>query len=367
MKHMVPRQAELDTPCLVLDVDQLEDNLRRMQHLASDAGKDLRPHAKTHKCSALCAKQVEMGAIGVCAAKVSEADALVRAGIGGILITGPVVTAAKLARLMKLVRQSPDLTVVVDSPDGVAQLDRALDEAGLAMQVLIDLDVGLGRTGVKPDRSQVLVNSVHSSLRLTLRGVQAYAGHVQHIPSLIQRADQSDAALRPAVNLYRALQTGIPSCTVFSASGTGTHSMDLGVPEITELQVGSYALMDAEYLAIEADGEPFRPALRLLTTVVSVDHGRHVTVDAGLKSLYRDGGAPRVIKGGGPDLIYDWFGDEYGRISHSGHGLLPDLGARLEIVVSHCDPTVNLFDRYHVIQNGRVVDEWPIDLRGCSQ
>jgi len=148
--------------------------------------------------------------------------------------------------------------------------------------------------------------------------------------------------------------------------------LDLTIPEITELQVGSYACMDTEYLAIGSSDDPdrftaFKPALRLLTSVVSVCHKGFVTVDAGLKALYRDGGGPQVVGKQTAGLQYDWWGDEYGRIDCSSSNAVPVLGSVLELIPSHCDPTVNLFDRFHLVRGDAVVGEWPIDLRGCSQ
>jgi D-serine deaminase-like pyridoxal phosphate-dependent protein len=164
----------------------------------------------------------------------------------------------------------------------------------------------------------------------------------------------------------------MPTCTIFSASGTGTFDIDIAVPEVSELQVGSYVCMDAEYLAIgSADDESgfvaFAPALRLLTTVISTNHEGFVTVDAGLKSLYKDGGKPHLIAPPNSALGYEWFGDEYGMIFSTGNSELPPLGAVLELVTSHCDPTVNLFDRYYLTRGEEVVGTWAIDLRGCSQ
>jgi D-serine deaminase-like pyridoxal phosphate-dependent protein len=172
--------------------------------------------------------------------------------------------------------------------------------------------------------------------------------------------------------VFKQLQAREESCTIFSASGTGTARIDLAVAELTELQAGSYALMDAEYLAVESadgsDAADYHAALTLLTTVVSGPHGRQVTVDAGLKALYRDGGRPRVLNPEYANLQYDWFGDEYGKLSAPDKvALLPELGTVLELVVSHCDPTVNLFDRFYITRAGKVVDVWPIDLRGRCQ
>ena len=175
-----------------------------------------------------------------------------------------------------------------------------------------------------------------------------------------------------AAAVFKHLQARDEACTIFSASGTGTATIDLAWPELTELQAGSYVLMDAEYLAIEStdgsDTPDYHPALTMLTTVVSGPYGRQVTVDAGLKALYRDGGRPRVLNPEYARLQYDWFGDEYGKLAAPNRvALLPELGAVLELVVSHCDPTVNLFDGYYITRAGKVADVWPIDLRGRCQ
>jgi len=144
------------------------------------------------------------------------------------------------------------------------------------------------------------------------------------------------------------------------------------VPELTEIQAGSYVLMDSEYLAIEStdgsDAPDYHPALTMLTTVVSGPYGRQVTVDAGLKALYRDGGRPRVLNPEYAKLQYDWFGmNTESSPPWTGPALLPELGSVLELVVSHCDPTVNLFDGYYITRAGKVADVWPIDLRGRCQ
>jgi D-serine deaminase-like pyridoxal phosphate-dependent protein len=365
-------KGELDTPCLLLDMDVLERNIDKMQAAVGRAGKHLRPHAKTHKCSALARKQIDAGAIGVCVAKVSEAEALVNAGLASILITGPVVTPRKVERLVDLVATAASLMVVVDHPRNIELLYAVLHARGLSMGVLLDLDVGLNRTGVKPRDALALAERIRSSPCLQLQGIQAYAGQVQHICSYDTRKRTSHQCLREAVRVFRELRATVPGCTIFSASGTGTFDIDLAVPEVTELQVGSYVCMDTEYLAIgSADDDArfvsFDPALRLLTTVVSVNQQGFVTVDAGLKSLYQDGGTPQVIVPDNTALVYDWFGDEYGRITVTDHSERPALGAVLELVTSHCDPTVNLFDRYYLTRGQDVIGTWPIDLRGCSQ
>jgi len=372
-KKLIGRnRLELDTPCLVVDLDLLDENLQKMQARVKAAGKTLRPHAKTHKCSTLAKMQVANGAVGVCAAKVSEAEALVDAGMSGVLITGPVTGRQKVNRLVTLLGRAPFLMAVVDHPATTALTERRLAAMDRQLDVLLDIDVGQKRTGVLPAKAADLAESILASRHLRLRGIQAYAGHVQHIPRYEDRRSASRQALRKAAAVFKQLRARAESCTIFSASGTGTARIDLSLPELTELQAGSYALMDAEYLAVEStdgsDAADYHPALTMLTTVVSGPHGRQVTVDAGLKALYRDGGRPRVVTPEYGKLHYDWFGDEYGKLSAPNRAtLLPELGMVLELVVSHCDPTVNLFDRLHITRAGKVVDVWPIDLRGRCQ
>ena len=363
---------ELDTPCLTIDIDILERNLTNMQATARAAGKNIRPHAKTHKCSLLARKQIEAGAIGVCAAKVSEAEVLADAGIQGILITGPVVSAPKIERLAAILKKDSTAMAVVDHPENIRRLDETMKGRGLSLDVLLDIDVGLGRTGVLPESALELAEEITHCSNLRLKGIQAYAGFVQHIRSYPERKKASLECMQRAADLFCNLKEKEQGCTIFSGSGTGTYDIDIHIPEQTELQVGSYAVMDAEYWNIAAKTDParfvdFQPAMTLLTTVVSANHPQFITVDAGLKSLYQNGGVPFVISPGFTDLKYEWFGDEYGKLIRSNGGNLPQLGAVLELVTSHCDPTINQFDCLYIIQGEKVVDRWPIDLRGKSQ
>lgn len=363
---------DLDTPCLVIDLDVLRKNIDKMKNAAAGTGKHLRPHAKTHKCSTIARLQMEAGAIGLCVAKVSEAAALAKAGLNQILITGPIASPEKINRLVRLLYEAPSVMTVVDSHYGVALLDAALRAEKKSMDVLIDIDVGLHRTGISPDRALDLAGDILSRPALRLRGMQAYAGQVQHISSYESRKAASHQSLEAAAAVFSDLHTNHKTCSIFSSSGTGTFDIDLAVPEVTELQVGSYVCMDSEYLAIgSADNDTrftaFEPALRLLTSVVSANQNGFVTVDAGLKTMYKDGGRPLVLGQDREEMIYEWFGDEYGMIIFPGSTKAPVPGTVIELVTSHCDPTVNLFDRYYVFRDEKVVDVWPIDLRGCSQ
>jgi D-serine deaminase-like pyridoxal phosphate-dependent protein len=372
MANTKDNKYDLDTPCLTIDIDALEQNLAKMQATAWAAGKNLRPHAKTHKCSILAKKQIQAGALGACTAKVSEAEVLADAGVQGILITGPVVTEPKINRLLAILQKDPTVMVAVDHPDNVRRLDEALQAQNLSLGVLLDLDVGLGRTGVSPEAAPELAGHILKSQKLQLRGIQAYAGQVQHIAKFAERKKASHECMQRAADLFRQLKEKETRCTIFSGSGTGTFDIDIDIAEQTELQVGSYAVMDAEYLNVgsQADPErfaPFQPALTLLTSVVSVNQDRFVTVDAGLKTLYQHGGIPWVVSRDYSGLKYEWFGDEYGKLIRSGDDNLPELGSVLELVTSHCDPTINQFDCFYITRGDKVIDTWPIDLRGKSQ
>jgi D-serine deaminase-like pyridoxal phosphate-dependent protein len=364
------KKNDLQTPCLLLDAEGLEKNLRKMQNLATNCGKDLRPHAKTHKCSTLAKRQIQSGAIGACAAKLSEAEALIRADVRGILITGPLAGMGKITRLVNLLRIAPDTMLALDNRETASQINTALHVENISMDVLVDLDVGLHRSGVDVARAMEFADAISKMGNLRMRGMQAYAGHLQHISSYQERKSATLSIMSEAAALFRQLKLRHDGFSILSSSGTGTVEIDMAIPEITEVQVGSYVCMDTEYLDIGSAGNPggfqdYEPALRLLTTVVSANHQGFVTVDAGLKALYRDGGAPRVMPPKSDSLVYDWFGDEYGRISYA--NVAPRVGDTFELIVSHCDPTINLFDHFFLTSGNKVVDQWPIDLRGCCQ
>jgi len=370
---MIPQNKyDLETPCLILDIDILEQNLRKMQALADVKGRGLRPHAKTHKCITLAKKQIEYGAIGVCAAKVSEAEKLAKAGIKGILLTGPFASAGKVNKIIEILSICPSFMVVVDHPTVIENLNTALKQRNLSMDVLLDVDAGLKRTGVNASNALKLVEYILAGKNLRLRGIQAYAGHIQHIISYSERKDASYKCLAEVIPVFNKLKLMIEDFNIFSASGTGTFEIDSNIPEVTEHQAGSYVCMDAEYLAVESSEnskrfKTFEPALRLLTTVISTNQKGFVTVDAGLKSIYKDGAVPQILTPGLADMKYDWFGDEYGKIIYTEKEKAPSLGTVIEVVTSHCDPTINLFNSFYITKGDEVIDIWPIELRGCSQ
>lgn len=361
--------VDLPTPCLLLDQRLLLANLETMRDLLSSRGKKLRAHAKTHKCSRLAAIQREFGAMGICAAKVSEARALVDYGIRGVLLTGPAVTPEAHRQILECAEEDPEFIATIDSLPNADRLSALFFSQRRRLRCLIDLDLGFGRTGISLANFSGFLSALRGRPGLEILGLQAYAGHIQHIIGYKERRKANQDCLKIVSQAVEILRREGFAAPIVSVGGTGSCHFDSEHPDVTEIQAGSYALMDAEYLQIGSQEnsrrfDHFPPSLFLLTTVISANQTKFVTVDAGLKSVYRDGATPEVVT---PGLSYDWFGDEYGKIVSDGTIPLPGLGDSLRLVVSHCDPTVNLFDHFHVIEDGRLAAIWPIDLRGCSQ
>ena len=359
----------LDTPALLIDQDALERNIAAMAAHARAAGVALRPHAKTHKSAKIAGMQVAAGALGICGATLGEAEAMVEGGIPGIHITSPQVTPPKIARLMALnARAAEGLSVVVDHPDNLAALDRAALDARRPLDVLVDFSAGHGRTGCADEADLVrLVRAAIAAEGLVFRGIQSYSGNLQHIPTRAERRARALAQLeRLGAMLERLRDAGI-EVPVVSGAGTGTFDLDPEARVLTELQVGSYVFMDVDYLRALRDGRnapPFETALLVATSVVSVNAAGYVTCDAGLKCFATDGPSPEPIAGAPPGSRYEFFGDEHGRLVLPPGAAKPPLGAIVECVTPHCDPTVNLHDFYHVLRGDTLVDIWPVDARG---
>jgi 3-hydroxy-D-aspartate aldolase len=361
-----PRMA---TPALVVELTALKGNIAAMARFAATHKVQLRPHAKTHKCSQIAKLQIAAGAVGVCAAKLGEAEALSAAGIQNILVTSPIVTPNALARVARLNAEADGLTVTIDHPSAVAGLAEAARRSGRTLNVLVDLNIGLCRTGIAPgDAAVQLGQAAAQSTDLRLLGLQAYAGQLQHVEDFTDRRAKSLAALEP-VAATRELFTknGLP-CSIVSGSGTGTFRVDVEANVFTELQVGSYVFMDREYNDVkgESGGLGFDTSLMVETSVISVNTPGIATTDAGLKSFATEAGAPPIHAGAPEGTKYFFFGDEQGGLAFSpGSNGLP-LGARVRCVTPHCDPTVNLYDFLHVMDGDTLIALWPVEGRGRS-
>ena len=361
-------KQDLPTPSLVLDLDAFEANISRMAGHAANAGLDLRPHAKTHKCSEIAKRQIGAGALGVCVATIREAEAMAAEGIGGLLLTSESAGPNKIHRLVRLCRRKPDTMAVVDHPGNAADLDAAAGAAGVRLNVLVDVDPLGRRTGVPPGPGAVaLAETVDRLSNLQLRGVHGYCGASSHVKGFEERKLHSETYMGPVLETHSAMRAkGLP-VEIMSGASTGTYNIDSSMEGMTEMQVGSYALMDVDYRVIGGRGgavyDDFRTALHVMATVISKNHDDIATVDAGLKAFATDRSfGPDVASPAG--LTYGFRGDEHGALTLANAEREIALGDKIELVVPHCDPNVNLYDRMYCVRGDYVQQVWRIDARG---
>jgi D-serine deaminase-like pyridoxal phosphate-dependent protein len=362
----------LDTPALLIDLPAMTRNIERMAAFARSRGVNLRPHVKTHKSVEIARRQVAAGAIGVSCVTLGEAEVMVQGGIPGVLITSPAVTPSKIARLIRLAQRARpgDVMVVVDNPQNLAELARAASELTHPLDVLVDYGAGYNRTGAATQAKVLeLAALAAAEPRLRLRGLQAYAGNLQHIVAREERSAAAAGLRETVAGIVAAARRQGLNFDIVTGAGTGTHDLDSQENAFTELQAGSYVFMDAEYSRVLADGDkasPFETSLFVQTAVVSTNAADWVTVDGGTKCFSTDSGVPLVAKGADAASRYAFFGDEHGKLMPpvGSQAPKPALGARVEFVTPHCDPTVNLHDAYHVVEGGTLVAIWPVDARG---
>jgi D-serine deaminase-like pyridoxal phosphate-dependent protein len=362
---------ELPTPALLIDLDAFEANLQTMAAHCTAKGVGVRPHGKTHKCPIIAKRQVAIGAIGMCAAKVSEAEVFVDGGIANVLITSPVTTRDKIDRVIALARKSPGIQMVVDNETAARALDDAAGAAGITLPVLIDLDSGSRRTGIQPGGPALeLLRAIAKMRHLRFDGLQAYSGHVMHVGGFEARRARSVASLMPCLETKALMEREGFAVKIFTGGGTGTYNIDSELEGVTDLQVGSYPFMDVQYRIIgDADSElfdDFAPALFVLATAISQPVPDRITIDAGFKAFAHEPNArPQVRDITGVD--YSYGGDEHGILRLTSPSRPIHLGDKLELFISHCDPTVNLYDAYYPYRDGVVHEVWPIAARGKSQ
>ncbi|HEY1638092.1 MAG TPA: DSD1 family PLP-dependent enzyme [Rhizomicrobium sp.] len=359
---------QLQTPALVIDLDAMEGNIARMAEHARTHNIALRPHAKTHKCSEIARLQFKAGALGICVAKLGEAEALAEAGIDSILITSPVVTERGIARLIALNGRVGALMAVCDNPETAKQLARAAHENGKCLKLLVDIDPGMGRTGAAFGEAAIaLVEQVANSDDLEYAGLQCYAGNLQHLESPNERRDASLSVMKKLADLRAALAARGLAPGILSGGGTGTFDIDPDARTLTELQVGSYVFMDRQYNEVwrkAGDRVPFETALFVQTTVISANRDGLATTDAGFKSFATDAGAPLIASGAPDGASYFFFGDEQGGVLYDSGKQKLRAGDVLTCVVPHCDPTVNLYDCFHAVRGDILEAIWPIEGRG---
>ncbi|MCB8836358.1 DSD1 family PLP-dependent enzyme [Aurantimonas sp. VKM B-3413] len=356
---------EVQTPALVVDLDAFERNLARMRSHAEASGMRLRAHAKTHKSADIARLQIERGgACGICCQKVSEAEALVRAGISDILVTNEVRDPVKIDRLARLAARAR-IIVCVDDPENVAPLSRAAQRHGVTIEALVEIDCGARRCGTLPGAPAVqLARVIDGAEGLRFGGLQAYHGPAQHIADPAERAAAIAAAADVTAQTISLLKDAGLDCDIVGGAGTGSFPFEARSGVYNELQCGSYVFMDADYERIRAeDGGRvggFENALFVLTSVMSVPVRDRAVCDAGLKALAVDSGLPRVFDRKG--LRYDGASDEHGVLAVDGGEV--SINERIKLVPGHCDPTCNLHDWFVVVRGETVETLWPVTARG---
>jgi D-threonine aldolase len=356
--------AEVDTPCLILELAAFERNIGRLNESLAGQRVQVRPHAKSHKCPQIALRQIAAGAVGVCCQKVSEAEALVQGGVNDVLIANEVVGAAKLKRLAALARQA-HVAVCADDGGNVAALDEAARSFGVTLDVLVEINVGGNRCGVEPgETAVVLAQAITKCRNLRFAGLQAYHGAAQHVRKVEERRAAIESAARSVRETKALLQHAGIACEKVTGAGTGTYLFEAASAVYDEIQPGSYVFMDVDYARNDwtESGIPrFEHSLFVWTSVMSRTTPERAIVDAGLKASSVDSGMPRVADIEGVEYVK--ASDEHGVLQLNGRTLA--LGDKLKLIPGHCDPTVNLYDYFVCVRDGRVEALWPITARGA--
>lgn len=360
----------IPTPALVLDLDAFESNVQTMARYCREHNRALRPHGKTHKCPEIAKALVKAGAVGACSAKLSEAEVFADNGVGGLLITTAVIGKPKIERAVRLAKARRETIFSVDNAQNVQDLNDAAGAAKVRLNLAIDLFIA-GRTGIVPGEPAVALAKMIDKLpNVKLAAIQAYAGHASHVIGFEERRRVSREAMAKAVETRRAIEQAGIQCPVLTGGSTGTYNIDSEIDGVTELQPGSFMFMDVDYGRIGGKDGPayrdFKNSLTVLTTVVSKPTDRQAVVDGGFKAFSTDKPFPPEAKGIA-NLGFSWGGDEHGKLDLSKTDAKVNVGDRIEFIIPHCDPSVNLYDRMYVIRGDSVEAVWNVAARGKSQ
>jgi D-serine deaminase-like pyridoxal phosphate-dependent protein len=360
-------RQDIPTPALLLDLDAFESNIVAMAGHLKARGKAFRPHGKTHKCPEIARRLTTAGAVGICAARLSEAEVFAAHGIRGLLVTTAVIGPDKIARAVALARQAPDTMFVVDDADNVRAIN---DAAGAGEPVRLLIDLYFGRTGIEPgEPAAQLARLIDSLPNVILEGLQSYDGQAAHTTPFAAREARTNGNMAKAVQTKALIDAAGIRCPIITGGSTGTYRFDSENPGMTELQPGSFIFMDLDYGRIGGpDGDEYRDfknALTVITTVVSTPPGVAI-VDGGYKAFSTDRPfTPHPIAL--PGVEYGWAGDEHGRLDLTASARRLKVGDRVEFIPPHCDPTVNLYDVIYALRGDRIEGVWPIAARGKSQ
>ena len=361
-------EADIQTPSLVLDLDALERNIKKMGDYAKAHGMRHRVHGKMHKSVDVAKLQVELGgACGVCCQKVSEAEVFARGGIKDVMVSNQVTDPAKIDRLARMPKLGARTLCCVDDPANVADLSAAAQKHGTEIECLVEIDCGAGRCGVTSTQEVVnIARMIDAAEGLKFAGIQAYQGAMQHLDSYEERQSKTQVAIDMVKDAIAGLEANGLKCDIVGGGGTGSYYFESNSGAFNELQCGSYAFMDADYGRIlDKDGKridegEWENALFILTTVMSHAKADKAIVDAGLKAQSVDSGLPTIY--GRDDVEYVKCSDEHGVVMDTG-GILK-VNDKLKLVPGHCDPTCNVHDWYVGVRGGKVETVWPVSARG---
>ena len=361
--HALP--PELDTPCLVIDLDVVERNLHRLQGALDERGIALRPHFKTHKLLPIARLQIEAGATGVTAGTLGEAKVLADGGIDDVLVAYPVWADGPKADRLRSLHEGIQLTVGVDSTEGARRLAAAVQGSARRLGVLIELDAGLHRTGVADASEAVAVATAARDAGLDVRGVFTHGGHAYRDPGAGSAA--ADDEVRTLTSAAEALIAAGFDIETVSAGSTPTRLLAARAG-VTEIRAGTYALNDRQQLVLGSAGDDELAAV-VATTVVSLPGPGRFVIDAGAKALTKD--RADYLDGFGflpayPEAVLERVFDYHGAVAVAEGGATPARGEVLAVVPNHICPAVDLYDHAVILREGRVVDYWPIDARGRS-
>jgi 3-hydroxy-D-aspartate aldolase len=362
---------ELDTPSLCVDLDLLEANIATMQATTSRNGIASRPHAKTHKTPIIAQMQMDSGSVGICSAKISEAEVMYQNGLDEILLTTTNVTPTKIKRAMNLAENCPGLVQATDSPENARLLSEAATAMGITANIVVDVDPGGHRTGITPRQPALALAQLVDQLpSLNLRGLLCYDGGAQHVKGFEARKNQTLENLVGATDTFDLFNQSGLSTEIFSGGGTGTYNIDHETRGLTDVQVGSYVFMDAQYQDIGGESDEdhysdFHTSLTIMATVLNDQYEGRATTDAGAKSCTINRPWARIK--GETGISYSSGSDEFGTIRYEENASRSyKVGDKVELIVSHCDPVVNLYNQMYAIRNDRVEAVWPIAGRGMS-
>ncbi|NCO34762.1 MAG: hypothetical protein GW893_12995 [Armatimonadetes bacterium] len=352
---------DLDTPALLVDVDILERNLRKMAAITAETGTRVRPHSKVYKCIEIVRKQLELGAMGVTCSKLSEAEVLADHGIDNLLVANEVVGQPKIQRLIDLVRRV-DVMVGVDHPLAVDALNAAATDASVRLPVLVDMDIGMKRNGIAPEDAAELVRKVVASRGLEFRGLMGYEGHLVSMPPGEEKTNAVNEALDRFSFVIDELKTDGIDVPIVSAGGTGDYQIAARHPAVTELQVGTYAVMDTLYGSFTPE---FELATTILCTVTSRPCRERLILDVGRKAVNTALSTSTLKDRPTVEMKYTYAEHGAMTVDEDAPDLIP--GVKVELVVPYACGTIHMYEQMHIVRDGEVVDIWPVVGRGKVQ